>query len=147
MAARPASRAAPSARQTPLGTGDTRVAALPFEETGRLKKSGQVTLDGSGNGTVTLTPYNARQRWEVDQVVVSTNQSATSTPVPVAEVFVNATSSRGNSEGGTSSGSQDTLSGLINVGSVDQLSIVWTGGISGSVATAIVTGQFYTRRS
>ena len=167
MAARPAARGAPSVRRpapplpprrkpapasrpagnSGLGRGDTPGPPEPFEVSGKLKKSAQVTLDSSGSGTVTFTPYNARQRWEVAQIVVTTNQAATATPVPVAEVFVNATSSRGNSEGSTSSGSQDTLTGLVEVGACDQLSVVWTGGISGTVATAIVTGQYFTRRA
>jgi hypothetical protein len=150
MAARPASNAAPSTRgpaTSRLGAGEARQGQQVFEVSGKLKRSGQVTLDASGNGTIQFVPYNARQRWEVDQIVVSTNQSATSTPVPVASAYVNATTSAGNLEGSTSSGNQDTMLGLVAVGPVDNLNITWTGGISGSVATAIITGTFYTRRA
>jgi hypothetical protein len=145
MPARPALRSATSTRVPGGGAPDPRVNPYGTEAPGQVKKSGQVTLDQNGYGVITFCPDNAWQRWEINQVVVSTNQAATDVPVPVAEVFVNDVSSRGNSEGGTSSGNQDVLVGLINVGPVDQLSVVWTGGIPGSVATTVITGASYTR--
>ena len=145
MAQRLGTRNAPSARHAPGGTSAPVMTAA--EVTGRLKKAGKVTLDSNGNGTVTLGPDNAWQRWDVTGIVVKTSQSATSTPVPQAEVFVNATTSPANSEGATSSGNNDTFNGATEVGPADNLNIVWSGGISGSVATAIVTGTRYTRRA
>ena len=121
--------------------------AAAGEVAGVLKAGGSVVLDASGSGTITLDPQNARQRWEVDSVVVKTSQAATATPVPVAEVFINAASSPGNSQGATSSGSQDTFSGVGNVGPCDTLSIVFTAGIPGTTAFANVSGTKYTRRT
>lgn len=141
-------RATPnSARSTRLGSGPDPIRGpMIMEETGLVKKSNVVVLDGSGNGTLFFFPYNAHQRWEIDQVVVRTNQGATTTPVPVARVYVNDSSSAGNLEGETSSGNQDTLIGHIEVGPVDQLIVTWTGGRSGDQATAVITGRYYTRR-
>jgi hypothetical protein len=117
------------------------------EEPGRLKKSGTVTLDSSGNGTVAFTCDNAWQRWEVTGIVVKTDQASTTIPVPIAEVFVNSTSSPANSEGATSSGNGDTFAGLTEVGHADTLNVAWSGGVAGSVATAILTGTTYQRRA
>lgn len=148
MAASPAARRGPSLRR-PAALGGFEPVTRPrgYEITGRLKKSGTVTLDSSGNGTVTFSTDNAWQRWEVTGVVVKTSQAATTTPVPTAEVFVNATSSEANSEGKTESGNNDTFAGLTEVGPVDNLSVVWTGGIAGTVATAVITGTTYQRRA
>lgn len=147
MAARPAARAAPSPRSVPHLANEPHLAQAPNEVAGNLKKAGSVKLDSSGRGVVSFITDNSWQRWEVDAIAVKTNQGATQVPVPVAEAFVNDPSSAGNSEGGTSSGSQDTMSGRINLSGPDTLNIVWTGGISGTIATAIVTGTKYTKRS
>ena len=61
-------------------------------------------------------PDNARQRWEVTSVVVSTNQAANATVVPVATVALNTSDisvlSAGNNRGQSWSGNQDTFTGL-----------------------------------
>jgi hypothetical protein len=121
------------------------------ETQGELHQAGSVTLDSNGNGTVTVMPDNARQRWEVRRVVVSTNQSATSTLIPVAEVFVNSTQSRASSRGATWSGNQDILDTNIRVGPCDVLNVVFSPGPGGAapgvIASAVVEGDRFTRRS
>jgi hypothetical protein len=123
----------------------------------QLKLSGTVALDSNGLGVLTFDPDNARQRWEVREVVVVTNQNATSTLVPVVTLAINtiaqATLSQGNQRGATWSGNQDTFRGLIQVGPCDFLSVMFappTGKsgapLSGVRATAVVTGSKYTRR-
>jgi hypothetical protein len=125
-----------------------------------LKKSGSVTLDANGSGVLTFDPDNANQRWEVMSVVVTSNQSATSTVIPVATLALNTvtfgTLSPGNQRGASWSGSQDTFTGLLNVGAVDYLTIMFTptagaspsqiSALVGSICTAIVSGNKYTRR-
>jgi hypothetical protein len=117
------------------------------EWSGELRKSGQVTLDASGNGTITVASDNAWQRWVVESVWVSTNQAQTATPVPTAELFVGPASSRANSRGVSWSGNQDTFEGRILVGRVDEFHIVFAGGIPGTVASAVIGGTKHTRRS
>lgn len=124
------------------------------EASGRLKQSGNTTLDVNGNGVIEFTPNSARMRWEVTGVVVATNQAQTATPVPVAEVLINGVSygtvtvtSAGQSLGASWSGSQDTFSGTADVGPCDELEVVFTGGITGSIAFANVLGTYYTRRA
>lgn len=132
----------------------------PGELEGLLKKSGQVTLNSSGLGTLTFDPDNANQRWEVTSVVVSTNQAATATVVPVATVALNSqtfgTMSAGNQRGASWAGNQDTFRGQIDVGPADFLTILFspptgaTGAqiatLSGVIASVVVTGSKYTRR-
>lgn len=130
------------------------------EVEGLLKKSGSVTLNASGQGVLTFDPDNANQRWEVEGVVNFTNQAATATVIPVATVAVNsvtfATLSAGNQRGATWSGNQDVFRGLVPVGPVDFLTILFSppaGATAGQIATlvgviasAVVTGSKYTRR-
>lgn len=117
-----------------------------IETSGELHRGGSVTLNAAGAGSVMLMPDNAHQRWEITSVVVSTNQAATATPVPVAEIFVNGTQSRMNSRGATWSGNQDSFDGLVRVGPCDYLTIQFTAGISGVIASVVIVGTYYTRR-
>lgn len=132
-----------------------RYRLLMFEVEGELHKGGSVVLTAGGaglpgdstpGGVIILQPANAHQRWVVTEVDVSTNQGPTQIPVPTAEVFVNGQLSRMNSRGATWSGNQDSFTGNVKVGPCDYLQIVFTGGILGSTASAVVEGNYYTRR-
>lgn len=127
------------------------------EITSALKKSGQVTLNAQGLGVLTFDPDHANQRWEVDFVVVSTNQSATATTVPVVTLAMNTvtfgTLSAGNQQGATWNGNQETFSGRWDVGPCDFLSVLFSppagaapDGLPGVIGSAVVTGTKYTRR-
>lgn len=127
----------------------------------QLHRTGQVTLDSTGNGVLTFDPQNARQRWEVTSVVVRTNQAATATTVPVATVGKNTVVasqlSQGNNRGQSWSGNQDVFAGSIDISPADFLSVLFgpppgaTSGqiaaLAGVVAYATVTGRAYTRRA
>lgn len=127
----------------------------------QLKQSGQVTLDANGNGVLYFTPDSARQRWEVTSVVVTTSQPANATVVPQAQIAINTadlnTMSQGNNRGASWSGNQDTFQGLVQVGPVDYLTILFnpppgsTGAqiaqLAGVMASVIVTGSKFTRRA
>lgn len=127
----------------------------------QLSKSGQVTLDSSGNGVMTFDPSNGRQRWVVKSVVVRTSQAATATVIPVATVAKNTLIashlSQGNSRGQSWSGNQDVFTGEIDVSPADYLSIIFTpppgatGGqiavLAGVICYATITGTRYTRRA
>jgi len=136
------------------------VPAQEGEVDGILKKSGSVKLDSTGNGVLIFDPDNGNQRWEVREIVNSTNQAATATVIPVATVAVNTvtfgTLSAGNQRGATWSGNQDVFRGLVDVGPADFLTISFSpppGATAGQIATlvgviasAVVTGSKYTRR-
>ena len=123
----------------------------------QLKKSGQVTLNASGNAVLQFYPDHANQRWEVESVVVSTNQAATATTVPYVSLALNtvsaATASAGNAQGSTWNGNSETFSGKILVGECDFLAILFTpptgasgAPLSGVIGNAVVTGTKFTRR-
>jgi hypothetical protein len=117
------------------------------EATGQLHKADSVVLNAQGYGVIIFTTENARQRWEVTTVVVSTDQDPTVQPYPRAEVFVNDVSSAGNSQGATWTGNQDTFTGTTDVGPCDNLMVLFEGGPPGAVATARLGGTKYTRRT
>ena len=124
----------------------------------QLRKSGQVTLNSAGKGYISFDPDSMRQRWVVTSVVVTTNQNASSTVVPVATVALNSTdtstASPGNLDSATWSGNQDTWDGEMDVGPCDFFSVLFappTGQsgapLSGVICTAVIKGTKYTRRS
>lgn len=96
----------------------------------QLQYAGQVVLDRYGNGAITFDPGSARERWEVTAVVVSTNQPATATVVPVATVGKNTVQasqlSQGNNRGQSWSGNQDTFAGTVHISPADFLSVLFS---------------------
>lgn len=128
------------------------------ESQSQLKKSGSVTLNSSGQGTIYFDPDTARQRWVVSRVVVTTNQAFNAGTVPTVDLALNAndvvTMSDGNRLGATWSGNQDTWEGEIDVGPADFLSVIFgppTGqagtSLVGVICTAVITGVKYNRRA
>lgn len=131
------------------------------EAQGILKKSGQVTLNAQGIGELFFDPDNARQRWEVTSVVVKTDQAANATVTPVATLAINTSDitvlSDGNNRGQSWSGNQDTFQGQVDIGPADFLTVAFSPppgatpaqvtALAGVIASAVVTGTKYTRRS
>lgn len=131
---------------------------MATELTAALKKSGQVKLDANGHGVLTFDPDHANQRWEVDFVVVGTDQAATATTVPVVTLAMNTTAfdtlSAGNNQGATWNGNQETFAGKWDVGPCDFLSVLFSppagaagAPLAGVIGYAVVTGTKYIRRS
>lgn len=129
-----------------------------IEITSELKKSGQVALSASGIGVLQFYPDHANQRWEIDSIVVSTNQSATATTVPFVSLALNTvdptTASPGNAQGSTWNGNSETFTGSIKVGECDFLAVLFTPpkGASGTplagvIGSAVLSGTKYTRRA
>lgn len=128
------------------------------ETQAQLRKSGSVTLNSAGQGTITFDPDSARQRWVVTTVVVSTNQAFNAGTVPTVTLGLNSvditTMSDGNQRGATWSGNQDTWSGEIDVGPADFLSVLFAPpagmagtSLAGVICTAVITGVKYNRRA
>lgn len=108
-----------------------------------LDEQGSVTLGAAGTGTVTLAPDSFRT-WTVTSISVTTDQAATSTPVPRCVVYLGGVGGRivaqtwmGN--GSTASG------GDVTVQPSQQLTVVWTGGVPGSRATVYLDGTMAMR--
>ena len=132
------------------------------ETSSQLALSSSVVLSALGQGVIEFDPDNANQRWEITGVVVSTNQAATATTIPVATNALNAPFAsmvnQSNTRGATWSANQDQWSGgTIDVSPADSFCVVFTppAGLSGTalaplagvIAYASITGTKYTRRS
>ena len=103
-----------------------------------LDTDGRVTLDGSGNGTVTLQPPGF-QTWNVTVINVRTTQSVTTTPIPQCTVYLG-TKGDGQIVAQTYMGNRSTATGSIIVQPSQPLLIEWTGGVAGSTATVSLYG-------
>ena len=134
------------------------MAAQAGEIPGELKRSGQVKLDVNGRGTLIFDPDHANQRWEVANVVVATDQPANAVVVPFVQLAKNtvdiSTMSAGNQSGATWNGNKETFAGSWDIGPCDWLAVMFippTGQsgapLSGVIASAVVSGTKYTRRS
>jgi hypothetical protein len=117
------------------------------EVSGELHRGGSVVLDAAGSGSVFLVPDNAWQRWVVEEIAVTTSQAASATPVPAVQIFVGSTASQLNAKGASWSGNQETFRGTVRVGPCDTLAVVFTAGIPGVTASAVVEGTYYKRVS
>lgn len=128
------------------------------ETQAQLKKSGQVTLNSSGQGTIYFTPDTARQRWVITQIVVTTNQAFNAGTVPTVTLGLNSndvtTMSDGNNMGNSWSGNQDTYTGEADVGPCDNFSVIFSpppgqsgASLAGVLCTARIFGVKYNRRA
>jgi len=109
---------------------------------GSVRRRASVTLDGSGNGTVEFgVAYSSNHKWVISAVQVSTNQGQAVAPYPAATAYLGG-QQVGVMEGATWTGNQDVLTGTIEM-TGDDLWVSFTGGVPGSVATAIIEGDSY----
>ncbi len=102
----------------------------------QLDEFARVTLNGSGNGTVSLGPRNSRQVWNVTNLAVFTTSTVN---VPTATAY-HGTPSPGSSLGGTYDGNNDSTGIAAMLYPGQQLSVQWTGGDAGAVATVSLYG-------
>jgi hypothetical protein len=117
----------------------------PTTITADLNESAQVVLDGSGNGTARLSPQGTRYSGYVWNPVnlyvnVSTNVNEASATAYVSYgIQSNAAT---DAIGSTVLGSTGDTCGMTqNVKPGDWITVKWTGGDPGSVATMRVTGS------
>jgi hypothetical protein len=106
-----------------------------------LYETGNVVLNGSGNGTVKLGPRSAREVWHPGLAHVSANAN----PVNEAacKIFIGYDASAQYYVDGTFSGSSGdqtdaVASSIVKCG--HYVFAVWTGGDPGQVATLSITG-------
>jgi spore maturation protein SpmB len=108
-----------------------------------LDEPGFVTLDASGNGTVTLAPESFRT-WQVTTINVRTDQGPTQVPVPQCTVYLGSIGD-GQIKAQTWMGNRSTAVGNILVQPSQPLIIQWTNGVPGSVATVSLYGTMSMR--
>ena len=110
-----------------------------WAEVGEIRRRQSVTLDGSGNGSVTFGVRHANQRWLIGFITVSTNQSPSTPPYPTATIY-EGPQQAGMADGATWTGNQDTFRGRFVMDVCTDLTVAFTGGVAGSVATVIIEG-------
>jgi hypothetical protein len=99
-----------------------------------------VTLNGSGNGSITFGPSRVREHWQIASVGVSvatnTNEAVATVAVgsPQAPTFFSKTLTG-------STGANCTMGGM-DIQSGQTVTVTWTGGDAGQVATATVYGTY-----
>lgn len=109
---------------------------------GEVRRRKAVTLDGSGNGTITFgVDWSSNHKWVINSLIVATSQLPTTAPYPTATAYLGG-QQVGVSEGATWTGNQDVFQGIATM-TCDDLNVVFTGGVPGSVATAIIEGDSY----
>lgn len=110
--------------------------------TRQLHDSASVTLDANGYGTVRLGPGRHGVRWTIRRITV---QTSTDTLVPIAKVYRGLPGAAA-FVSGTFVGSfdaDDALNQELDHG--EFLTVEWSGGDAGAVATATWTGEEETR--
>ena len=106
--------------------------------TRQLHDSARVELDASGAGTVRLGPGRHGVRWTVRRITV---QTSTATKVPEARVYRGGVGDASFITG-TFVGSFDVDDGLNEqLEHGEYLTVAWTGGDAGAVATATWSGE------
>ena len=107
--------------------------------TTRLDVPLQVTLDGSGNGSASVSvPWG--QRWRITSITTKTNQATSTLPYPVFRVY-RGTATDANLIAATYSGQQDTASGDELFMAGETVTVAWSAGpTTGVRATAHLIG-------
>lgn len=102
-----------------------------------LQESASVTLNGSGNGSVTIGPVNQFQVWNVENEGCTVTSNVNE---PVFRLFQSNGLSAGTFLGGSNQGSNDSASISVTLHPGMKLTGQWTGGDAGAVATLALQG-------
>lgn len=110
--------------------------------TSPLSESGQVKLDGSGNGTLRMRPLGGQETWLPSVVSV---KASSATAEAQCRIYVGPSATDQWFVDGTLSGSTGDSTDRVDGMSVDThgsyLWAVWTGGDASATATMIVSGS------
>lgn len=112
-----------------------------YKKAGAVHRSGTCTLDATGSGTIIFEVQHANQRWKIYSVVISTNQAQTTAPYPQATVYAGGIAQPGLSQGASWLGNQVTLTGEVMMDPGIDLTVGFSGGVPGTVATAVIDGD------
>ena len=134
---------APVTVTLPAGSTTLKIRAL-----GNTPTTGSVysaTMTTTGLGSVTFgVDWSANHKWVVSDIIVATDQNPAVAPYPTATAYLGG-QQVGVSEGATWTGNQDTMRGEVEM-TCDDLTVAFTGGLAGSVATAVLEGDSYLMR-
>lgn len=111
-----------------------------------LNENGSVTLDSSGNGTLSMKPWGGSVTW---QPAVASVKASSNTNEASAKVYIGPSASDAYYVDGTLSGSTGDSTTNVAGYTVDThgntLWVVWTGGDAGAQATCQINGTMVTR--
>ena len=118
-----------------------QIVSGPWRNVGAYRNRKSVTLDANGNGSVTFDVRSSNQRYVIEYILVSTNQAVTQTPYPTATIYEGPQPvAAGLADGASWTGNQDIFKGKFLIDACTDLTVAFTGGVVGSVATAIIQG-------
>lgn len=106
-----------------------------------LAESGNVILDGSGNGTAKVGPLSSREVWYPGNVHVSANSNPTNQAT--CRIYVGTDTTQNNFRDETPYGSSGDSSGTVGQDTLkcgQWIWAIWTGGDAGANAVVTVTG-------
>ncbi len=103
-----------------------------------LLKSGSVTLDATGTGSVVVGPERGGERWTVTRIAI-TCTSALQTTVKLYRNIISTTTLLF----GSDAGNNDVASGdpPLELPPSGKVVLVWSGGTPGSVASLVLEGK------
>ncbi len=111
--------------------------------TSPLNENAYVTLDGSGNGTLKMTPWGGGVTWQPSSVSV---KCSSATNEAVCKIYVGPSATDPYFVHGTFSGSTGDSSDRVGSYQIDthgnNLWAVWSGGDAGATATMSVSGVY-----
>lgn len=110
---------------------------------GTLRRTARVTLDGNGNGSVMFEVFSANHRWQIRTLVASTDQAQTAAPYPQVVAYLGQNQQAARSEGGSWLGNQVTMRGDVDMDAGEDLTVAFTGGVPGTVASVVIEGDSY----
>lgn len=108
--------------------------------TDNLTQGLSVTLDANGNGTVKLGPVSGPANWRVTGIIVQTDRRGQA-PIPDIQLFLGETTAAESSIGVGYDGSFGQFVGEQTLARGQFITVQWTGGQAGDVATATVNGE------
>ena len=100
------------------------------------------TAGTTGNGSVGFDADSGNHKWVIEDIVVATSQAQNTAPYPTATAYLTG-QQVGVSEGASWIGNQDTMRGQVEIGPCETLTVAFSGGVPGSVATAIAEGDSF----
>lgn len=121
---------------------DTRGLPGVYQEL-HLSRVGQTTLDGSGNGSM-IFQVGGYEIWDVTGATLTTNQSLTSTTVPIATFYRNIAVPQ-NQVSASYNGVKNNFRGSVKLWTGEWLTVTLAGGIASSVATVTIEGTILKR--
>jgi hypothetical protein len=110
-----------------------------WKNMGPVQRSGSVTLNASGAGTIVFEVFTANSKFEIDTVVVKAAGAAPQL-FPQVTLYNGLNQVDAKSAGGSWFGGQVTFRGHMKMDNADDLTVGFASGTSGTKLTAVIEG-------